>query len=366
LPIKKINIKAIAYYLPQYHPIQENNKWWGNGFTEWTNVTKAKPLYSNHEQPKLPADLGFYDLRVPETREAQAELAKQYGVYGFCYWHYWFGNGKRLLERPFNEVLQSGSPDFPFCLAWANHTWSGIWDGCPDKILIKQEYPGVEDHKKHFYKVLPAFKDSRYILVDDKPIFIIFNPNEIPDLPEYIELWRSLAINEGLSGIYFVGLFQITQLDHKNIQYFDAITSHPPGGEISLIESSKNKLQKFIKKLSNLIVCGKKKPKRYSYLDYNQYSLPKDKYISNFIPSVVPNWDNTPRSGINGIVLEGATPKTFSIALNRAVSYVQNDNHINNIIFIKAWNEWAEGNYIEPDQKYGLKWLEEIKKVINK
>jgi hypothetical protein len=363
--ISQSKVKAIAFYLPQYHPIEENNKWWGNGFTEWTNVTKAKPLYPKHEQPKLPADLGFYDLRVSETREAQAELAKQYGIHGFCYWHYWFGNGKRLLERPFNEVLESGKPDFPFCLAWANHTWSGIWDGCPDRILIKQEYPGIEDHKKHFYEVLPAFKDSRYILVDERPVFVIFNQHEIPDIVEYMALWRELAIKEGLNGIYFVGLFPMHLQQNSNVKYFDAITSYPPGVEISLINANKKNIQKTNELVLKKLFGVYDKPSRYEYLDFIKYSLPNEKYISSFIPTVIPNWDNTPRSGINGVVLENTNPDNFSIALKNAISYISNEKHKNNIFFIKSWNEWAEGNYLEPDRKYGRKWLESIKTAID-
>ena len=154
--------RLIAYYLPQYHPIPENDGWWGRGFTEWTNVAKARPLFRGHYQPHIPADLGFYDLRLPEVRQAQAELARQAGIEGFCYWHYWFA-GKRLLERPFNEVLASGKPDFPFCLAWANATWTGIWYDAPDRILMEQTYPGQDDHKAHFNALLPAFLDERYI-----------------------------------------------------------------------------------------------------------------------------------------------------------------------------------------------------------
>ena len=165
--------RLIAFYLPQFHPIPENDEWWGRGFTEWTNVAKAVPLFRGHYQPHFPADLGFYDLRVPEVREAQAAMAKAYGIEGFCYYHYWFGHGRRLLERPFNEVLSSGKPDFPFCLCWANDTWTGIWHGAPNKVLIEQRYPGVEDYKAHFYALLDAFRDPRYMTVDGKKIFII-------------------------------------------------------------------------------------------------------------------------------------------------------------------------------------------------
>src|SRR6476620_2581656 len=166
-------VRVIAYYLPQFHPVPENDQWWGKGFTEWTNVAKAKPLFKGHDQPKLPADLGYYDLRIPEVREEQANMAKSFGIEGFCYWHYWFGNGKQLLEKPFQEVLKSGNPDFGFCLAWANIRWGGVAYGdLYERILMEQEYPGVEDYTRHFNELLPAFQDKRYMRIDNKPIFV--------------------------------------------------------------------------------------------------------------------------------------------------------------------------------------------------
>ncbi|MDJ0634982.1 MAG: glycoside hydrolase family 99-like domain-containing protein [Xenococcaceae cyanobacterium MO_188.B29] len=182
------NIKAIAFYLPQYHPIPENDKWWGKGFTEWTSVAKAKPLFKDHYQPHLPADLGFYDLRLPEVRQAQADLAREYGIYGFCYYHYWF-NGKRLLERPFNEVLESGKPDFPFCLCWANENWTRRWDGQDREILIEQKYSVVDD-REHIKSLISAFKDPRYIKIDGKPLFLIYRVNSLPDPSLTQKIWR--------------------------------------------------------------------------------------------------------------------------------------------------------------------------------
>ena len=207
----KSKVRVIAFYLPQFHPIPENDMWWGKGFTEWTNVGKAKPLFRGHYQPRVPADLGYYDLRLPEIREAQADLAREAGIEGFCYWHYWFGNGKQLLERPFNEVLESGNPDFPFCLGWANHTWkTSTWtqkNGArADNIIVEQLYPGREDYKMHFNYVLKAFKDPRYIKVAGKPLFVVFSPNSIPNCKtDFIEYWQELARLNGLPGIHFVG-----------------------------------------------------------------------------------------------------------------------------------------------------------------
>lgn len=198
--------RLLALYLPQFHPIPENDLWWGKGFTEWTNVGKARRYFRNHYQPRVPADLGYYDLRVAETRQAQADMAREYGVEGFVYWHYWFGNGKRLLERPFNEVLASGEPDFPFALAWANESWRGFAHGITNRnMLIEQLYGGVEDYTAHFRAVLPAFRDHRYITVDGKPLFMIYKPLADPEVKVFIATWRELAEKNGLPGIYFVG-----------------------------------------------------------------------------------------------------------------------------------------------------------------
>src|SRR4030067_795308 len=206
--------RVIALYLPQYHPIPENDEWWGKGFTEWTNAAKAKPMFRGHYQPHTPADLGFYDLRVSETRIAQAEMAREYGIEAFCYYHYWFA-GKRVLERPFNEVLESGEPDFPFCLCWANQTWTCIWHGAPKRVLIEQTYPGYDDHRNHFDVLLRAFTDRRYVTVDGKPLFLIYEPLDIPEVKKMTELWRKWAEQAGLKGLYLVGyswgLFYVPQ-----------------------------------------------------------------------------------------------------------------------------------------------------------
>jgi len=197
--------RAIALYLPQFHPVPENDAWWGRGFTEWTNTAKAKPMFRGHAQPHVPADLGFYDLRVPETRAAQAALARRYGIEAFCYYHYWFA-GRRILERPFAEVLASGQPDFPFCLCWANQTWSGIWHGAPDRILIEQTYPGPADHEAHFSALRPAFADPRYLRVEGRPLFLVYKPEELPDPAASLALWRRLAEAAGLGGLHILGM----------------------------------------------------------------------------------------------------------------------------------------------------------------
>ncbi len=347
--------RLIAFYLPQFHPIPENNEWWGEGFTEWTNTAKAKPLFKGHHQPNIPADLGFYDLRVPETRVAQAEMAKAHGIEGFCYYHYWFA-GKRIIERPFNEVLESGEPDFPFCLCWANQTWTGIWHGAPGRILIEQTYPGLEDHKKHFYELLKAFRDTRYITVDGKPVFLIYRPTELPNIQQVTDFWRELAIKEGLPGLHLVGVSHYSD-DNPSQFGLDAVVDQRMPGKSAIIPSEYPLL-----KLQALL--GKKLPTIYSYKKLIKNLVRADSPPFDSYPCVIPNWDNTPRSGTNGIVFKGVTLNLFKEQLARALKRVESNRPDNKIVFIKAWNEWAEGNHIEPNLQHGHAFLKTIKQSI--
>ena len=226
----KTKARVISFYLPQYHPFKENDEWWGKGFTEWTNVGKAKPLFRGHYQPRVPADLGYYDLRCPWVREAQAEMARNAGVEGFMYWHYWFGNGRTLMANIFQEVLESGKPDFPFCLGWANHSWTRrTWNSDAqmhkDFDLMLQEYPNG-DCEIHFKAVLPAFKDKRYITVDGKPLFVVYAPLDIPNCKNFLEIWRKMAKDAGLKGIHFVGLVGGWESNYQKVLDlgFDALT----------------------------------------------------------------------------------------------------------------------------------------------
>ncbi|MDO8490178.1 MAG: glycoside hydrolase family 99-like domain-containing protein [bacterium] len=358
------NSRLIAFYLPQYHPIPENDIWWGKGFTEWTNVAKAKPLYPGHYQPRIPADLGFYDLRTSETRAAQASLAREYGIEGFCYWHYWFA-GKRLLERPFSEVLMSGQPDFPFCLCWANDSWTGVWHGCPDRVLISQSYPGLDDHVRHFHCVLPAFKDKRYIRIDGRPIFVIYKADAIPDLQRFTCLWQELAKSAGLSGIFFIyfnGNSNST-FDFRS-QGFDVMLHHNPGWAISRLvrqmgcaPKQKNLRSRVLDFVRNYSRTTPGKPSRYNYRDYIDAALlnpiPSDEF-----PCLIPNWDNTPRCGSDGFVFENSEPDLFRGYLRKTISSLADRQPDRRMIFIKAWNEWAEGNYLEPDERYGRQLLD--------
>jgi len=345
--------RLIAFYLPQYHPIPENDGWWGKGFTEWTNTAKAKPLFPGHYQPHVPADLGFYDLRLAESRAAQAAMAKRYGLEGFCYYHYWFG-GKPLLERPFDEVVSSGEPDFGFCLCWANQTWTGIWHGAPGRILIEQTYPGDEDHRKHFASLLPAFQDERHIRVDGKPVFVIYSPMDIPDVRRVMDLWREMAVAAGLKGLHLVGAVSSDWVPQEH--GFDAsITSRLPRlrGSVSTGSPVKWLMQKYRK------IMGW--PSIYSYEKILPVLLDKEKKtgIENY-NCVIPNWDNTPRSGANGLALQGSTPELFRRHFREALELAQTLPDERRFIFIKSWNEWAEGNHLEPDLKFGLEYLNVI------
>ena len=354
----KETIKIIAFYLPQFHPIKENDEWWGRGFTEWHNVVKAKPLFRGHYQPKLPADLGFYDLRLSETREAQAHLAREAGVYGFCYWHYWFGNGRRLLERPFNEVVASGKPDFPFCLAWANHSWyAKTWDpNKKDKLLIEQLYPGKDDNEKHFYEVLPAFKDDRYIKIDGKPLFAIFKPLQVENVKAFIQQWQELAKKNGLPGVYFVG--QGPQKDFTAILEagFDAVNHE----EVNGIHAHQSSFVRALKQIQRVVF---KRPRCYDYSKAMKEMIIPEDSNENIFPTICPNFDHTPRSGTRGLVYTDSNPSTFYNHVKQIMEVVIPKH--NKVAFLKSWNEWGEGNYMEPDEKYGKGYIEAMKKALD-
>ncbi len=350
--------RLIAFHLPQFHPTPENDEWWGKGFTEWTNVAKARPLYPGHHQPRIPADLGFYDLRLPETRHAQAELARQYGVEGFCYYHYWFGDGRRMLERPVNEILSSGEPDFPFCLCWANHSWNTVWQGT-DNMLMEQTYPGWDDHAAHFDWLLQAFNDPRYLTMDGKPIFVVYRPDDIPDVADVMAFWRERAVKAGLPGLWLIG-----------------VSHREPGWDPRERGMDASTMQALPKRDGRI-------PRRYLWtklklaLQGNRHDLSiwdYEKILPILLrhqpanwpdyPLVLPNWDNTPRSGMRGLVFHNSTPELFRRHLKAAISRVENRPFDERIVFLKAWNEWAEGNYVEPDQQWGHGYLEVIREEL--
>ncbi len=376
--------RIIALYLPQFHPIPENDKWWGKGFTEWNNVVKAKPLFKGHYQPHLPADLGFYDLRLPEVRQQQADLAREAGIEGFCYYHYWFGNGKQLLERPFNEVLASGKPDFPFCICWANHDWTNkTWvkdkSTHRDSMIMKMEY-SMEDHVAHFNALLPAFKDKRYITVDGKPLFAIYQPKAIPDVEKFIALWQKMALENGLPGIHFVGYsvnssgrsvkgnkVSLWTTDEAAEHYksvldlgFDAVLSSGLSRAQSICKGKLKMLFYFLTKNSVLPtsnICD--------YSDVMKHYYVEEDAWENVYPTLLPQWDRTPRAGKGTNPLINATPEKFQKTIENALELIKNKAPEHKILFLKAWNEWGEGDYVEPDDRFGHGWLDAIRKALD-
>lgn len=376
--------RVIALYLPQFHPIPENDEWWGPGFTEWTNVVKAKPLFKGHYQPRIPADLGFYDLRLPEVREQQAQLAREAGIEGFCYYHYWFGNGRQLLERPFNEVLASGKPDFPFCLCWANHDWTNkSWQKSKTQrtgsMIMQMQYSN-EDHIHHFYSVLPAFKDKRYIKVDGKPVFCVWAPRSIPQAEDFIRLWQELAVKNGLPGIHFIGYTsnsskalpgQKVNLYNTNMvaEYYNSVLKL---GFDAVISSGLTRAQALVQgrmRLAWNILTYKTIIPSHARLDYekvmNHYYVDEDTW-ENVYPTLLPQWDRTPRAGSKTEFLINSTPEKFQKTIEEAIHLIRNKEPEHQILFLKAWNEWGEGNYVEPDEKFGHGWLDAISNAINK
>ena len=360
-------VRALALYLPQYFPIPENDEWWGPGFTEWTNVAAARPLFRGHHQPNLPGELGFYDLRVPEVRIAQTQLAQSAGIEGFVYWHYWFA-GRRLLDRPLRELLSSGVPDFPFCVAWANQSWAGMWHGEPHRVLIEQTYPGRQDYEKHFGFLLPALQDPRYVCVEDRPLVLVFRPTEIPDSWLFTDTWRALARDSGLPGLYLVGF------DHDGS--WNPLAAGFDGAV--LIRLTKM----FAHRGRNIVVRARRRAQHHAHfarltnvwrrpIDIYRYAELSPKFVPNTLPEayesypcVIPNWDNTPRAGRRGSVLVGSTPEIFGDQVRRAAALLLDRPSERRLLFIKSWNEWAEGNYLEPDRRWGRGYLAAVRTAV--
>lgn len=366
-------IQFLAYYLPQFHPIPENDKWWGKGFTEWTNVAKAKPLFKGHYQPILPADLGFYDLRVTETQEAQSNLAIEYGIDGFVYYQYWFGGGKMLLEKPAENMLKNKNIKIPFCFCWANETWKGIWHGLdnPD-VLIEQKYDGRKGYEDYFYYLLPFFKDSRYIKVGNKPMFHVYRLDDIPDLSTFIDSFNELAIQNGFDGIYLIATHASASTLENSLIYgkVGIDVFHQMRYKSPLNFQHLKYLGKIERKIKYHLGITDDIGKRNKPLiiDYSKAVSQFNLRITNskYIPCVFPNWDNSARSGKKSLIFKNSTPHLWGEHLDKSIQELLKNESNPQIIIIKSWNEWAEGNYLEPDIKYKLKWLEAFKIIKNK
>lgn len=355
LPFKRATL--IAYYLPQFHPIPENDAWWRPGFTEWTNVAKARPMFRGHYQPRVPADLGFYDLRVDETRRQQADLARDFGVGAFCYYHYWF-NGKLLLQMPLEEVIRLGEPDFPFCVCWANESWKGKWHGSPATTLIEQTYGGAADTEAHFRYLARAFSDRRYLKVDGKPLFVIYRPKDLP--VQVADHWRELAVKEGLGGLFLVGVVELPDTNWDPKQHgFDAIA--PLTIDRCWLSERNPELLWVKRKIRKLLG---RPDQIYAYRKVVPYFFTPEATRREVIPCVIPNWDNTPRARRLGRVLHDSSPALFKEYLDAVIRQVEHKEPDHRIVFIKSWNEWAEGNYLEPDLKFGNQYLEAVRDVV--
>ena len=348
-------VRAIAYYLPQFHPIPENDAWWGRGFTEWTNVTRAKPLFQGHDQPHLPTELGFYDLRLPEVRVAQAELAREYGIHGFCYYYYSFGS-KRLLERPLLDMVESGSPDFPFCICWANESWTRRWDGAEAQSLIAQD-DSPERYRQFIHEVLPFLKDRRYIQVGGAPMLLVYRVGRIPDAAAVAAYWREQAEAAGLPGLYLCAVQSHDAALDPRAAGFDAAVEFPPspwhGAKID---------PKTLPGLDPDFTGNV-----FDYPDFVTHTLARPTPDYRLLRGVMMGWDNTARRGPAAFLFHGATPREYETWLRGSVAWtVAHNPPDEQVVFLNAWNEWAEGTHLEPDERHGRAWLEATQRALSR
>jgi len=373
------NAKIIAMYFTQLHSIKENDQWWGPGFTDWVNVRKSKPLFDDHYQPRLPLESNYYDQSQIDTIRAQVALAKKYGIYGFCHYHYWF-DGKQLLETPTNLVLQNPDIDFPFCLSWANESWSRQWDGNNHDILIKQTHPPtIESWSKHFDYLINAWADERAIKIDGKPVFIIYRPQKIDEIDAMLDYWEDRAKQRGLKGVYYIFQKQYEPSDVACLKSFDAMFQFQPFEAIHSAEYSsravrkqrmRSIIDKFPEAMQNLVwslwaSCRK----NYTIHQYDrvwkQIIRNAQKLSENVFPGAFVDWDNTARYGSRATIVYGASPEQFKFWLNKLVKAVAQRPEEMNYIFLNAWNEWAECAYLEADEKNGYAYLEAVKEVLS-
>lgn len=368
--------KIIAFYLPQYHTIPENDKWWGKGFTEWTNVKKAKPLFTGHDQPRVPLNNNYYNLLDDDVKVWQANLAKKYGVFGFCYYHYWFKDGKQLLEKPAEQMLNNQNVDLPFCFCWANENWSRNWDGGNQEIIMEQNYGNQQDWELHFQYLLKFFKDDRYITVDGKPLFVIYKPDLIADLYQMVNYFKSRAKQEGFPGVCFAFQFPtyFSDIFYRD-DIFDYMIEFEPVFSRSNVQRSQSKKVEVMRKIfgENFISQYRKckgikgynynKPRYLSMFFYDEAwdNILNQQWNKKIIPGTFIDWDNTPRNK-HGAMYTGFTIEKFEKNMSLLIKKSRENNK--NMIFINAWNEWGEGAYLEPDEKYGYKKLEAIKKAL--
>lgn len=346
--------RFIAFYLPQFYPTPYNDEWWGKGFTEWTNVAKAEPRFRGHYQPHLPADLGFYDLRLPEVRDAQADLAREYGVYGFCYYHYWF-NGRRVLERPLDEVLRMGKPDFPFCICWANENWTRAWDGGNKTILLEQHH-SAEDDLAHVRHLIRTFEDPRYIRIEGKPLVLLYRIELLPDPERTADIWRAEVRKAGLGDLFLVNVESVLVRDTRDSTKigFDAAMRFQPN--LSIVSP-------FVDRVRQRLQSPIRKNRVLAYDDLYRYWKSALPSAYRSFECVTPMWDNSARRDRAAVILKDSTPQLYESWLREAVQRARVDNEGYTWTFINAWNEWGEGCHLEPCQKWGRSYLEATRRV---
>lgn len=357
-------IKPIAIHLPQFHPIAENDQWWEKGFTEWTNVTKATPRFEGHYQPHLPADLGFYDLRLEEARMAQEAMAKEYGIHGFCYYHYWF-NGKRLLHEPVDRKMKNPKEDFPFMLCWANENWTRAWDGNDQQVLLQQDYSFDDDANHMNYLCSTFFKDERYIKHEGKPVFIVYRPKLFPEINKTIDLWRQIARDNGIGELHIGYMQSWGIIDAPETMGFDFAVEFKP----SLGKAAPKKIAittRIISKIIRTITNRQLIDKNNYVIDYSSY-VDKEMngtYTPNVAPCLTPMWDNCSRRKEGATIFNDSTPEKYGAWLSHIITNYPWNKNKEKYLFINAWNEWAEGNHLEPCQKWGKQYLEITKEVL--
>ena len=343
------DVTYVAFYLPQFHPIPENDEWWGKGFTEWTNVTRGYPLFKGHYQPHLPADFGFYDLRMREVRQEQIACAKKFGIDAFCFHYYWFA-GRRVLERPVDEFLGDQQADIKFCLCWANENWTRTWDASEQEVLIAQSYSPQNDIA-FIEGLLPFFRDRRYLRVDDAPILVVYRPQQIPDPKATVARWRKVCRDAGIGEIHLVAALTHGNWDYESLG-FDAGVEFPPHDPG--VRDRKYELDAFVP-IEGLVVRYSDVAERYLGHDYRRRLVYRGVY---------PSWDNTARVLGRGLITLDSTPENFERWLNRATNRTLIERKASQrLVFINAWNEWAEGCHLEPDQRYGFGFLEATLRV---
>jgi lipopolysaccharide biosynthesis protein len=360
-------LKPIAIYLPQYHTIPENDEWWEKGFTEWTNVKKSKSYFSGHYQPHIPADKNYYDLSNNNVLEEQAKLAKEFGIEGFCFYHYWF-SGHLLLEKPLHNMLEAGTPDMPFCLCWANENWTRTWDGRDKEVLIEQHY-SPEDDKKHIDYLMPFFKDERYIKIDNKPVFLMYRTELHPDILGAVKLWREEAKKAGFKDLYLIRVENHLKDINPSLHGFNAAMEFAPD---SGYKGKKVEKENYPKYLLNKILhkSGIKKSVHhengiYSYSSMMNSLINKAVRPYKYFRCVFPSWDNSARRKVQATIYLGSEPAKFEKWVGAMAKHTR-DNFADEeqLLFINAWNEWGEGCHLEPDEKYGTQYLEALQKGI--